>query len=460
MISSNSQLTSSTSQPVKNDSEEDHIVAAAHVNGVDLDEVDPCLHLLKAHKHHSAFLEKTIHNGINTQEKSEIKDIIEKVNYEISRTRENATTDCLQPTPNFDWTDYEDDELTFDQDLGNQVQVLRGGDDSADPESSIQDPSDVDDSVLGSEDLENSVQVLRGGDNSTDLGSPIQAPSNGDDSVLWPSHIDFQRTPGPPQKEIKQSSLETERYIKGLKIMMEYHNDGTEKVGNYPDSETKDTQIEMDYDDINVERPGNYFDNEIEGNKTEMDVDKVHLPSKCDSNQRRLSPNYENHELTNTEALKSVPTSSQTLPIAAIVDKEPLLGRGKFAEDIIEKIVKAPSELLKTDSKNNNGDIFQSENLANLKANKNPARMASETSTQLNLDPPHIKQCFPERMTSSSQNMANPKNEKNELKPKLAYSPPTFQNSRDEYLVSSFASPPFSVSFLFSNQLESVGFPS
>ena len=47
--------------------------------------------------------------------------------------------------------------------------------------------------------------------------------------------------------------------------MMEYHNDGTEKVENYPDSETKDTQIEMDYDDINVERPGNYFDNEIEG---------------------------------------------------------------------------------------------------------------------------------------------------------------------------------------------------
>ena len=119
-----------------------------------------------------------------------------------------------------------------------------------------------------------------------------------------------------------------------------------------------------------------------------------------------LIPGHDNDNKNETKTTQNVPA----IQIAAIVSKsqgfsKPLLGRGEFGKDVIEKVVGAASISDPLDmSKNEKVDIAKSGNLTNL------AQLDSDLLSS-RPDPPDMDQSLP-RIPSCSQNVAHPENEK------------------------------------------------
>ena len=92
----------------------------------------------------------------------------------------------------------------------------------------------------------------------------------------------------------------------------------------------------LDYYDVNGEKTGNYIDNETKGetmNNSEMNnkIDKGHLLSTFDNSQHELFSNHKNLPST-----KDANLQQQT-------SLKPLLGKGEFCRDKIEKAIETIS---------------------------------------------------------------------------------------------------------------------
>ena len=354
------------------------------------------------------------------QERSEIKDTIEKIDNEISTTKndkdftkiemDDITPDFLQPVTNFDWnTDLEEESK-------NNI------------EQSHMDPEEA--FVCNNE----KKLTL-----DKDLSSSVPALCAGGDPKLCCNGVGLQLEP--LQEGTQQRILKTERYVKNLKLMLNYHDIDNENTGNCIDNKAEDNKNEIEISDKKGHLSPGYESNQkglFLNDENVHSYQKTINPEALDTKSLAASPAFKTEfpnffdglsskaslspsKLTQQELIpghnnnaKKEVKNTQNVPviqIAAIVGKsqgfsKPLLEGGEFGKDVIEKVVEAAShrELLKTHSKNEKVDIVPSGNLANL------AQLDSDMPATT-LDPLNMSQSFP-RMPSSSQNMANPENNK------------------------------------------------